>query len=104
MAGVTRKPHKEGCLCAICKVKRAKAEREAVVPVAVAPAKPLEVQVGSLGSGAPFELGGVRCRVGDKTENAVVIDKFEFIHDSGKTYPIFKERLTIDRKTMVKPI
>ena len=103
-----RVPHKEGCMCVVCKTKRAKLEAPLVEPEIVAelemviepeivapppPPPPVKVRLDSLPVAAKFEYKGEKCQVNDKIEGMVVIYNL-FVNDSA----------TLGGSTMVKPI
>ena len=99
MAGKTRAPHKEGCMCVVCKSKRGVGEViapllvEPEIAIAPPPPPPTEVRLDSLLSAAKFELEGQKHRVGVKFEGMVVCYNLA-INDSA----------TLGGSTMVKPI
>ena len=83
MAVKTRAPHKEGCMCVVCKRKSAGLESQPLVepeitpePEIVAPPLspplPAKVRLDSLLSTNKFLLGGQEHRVGEKIEGMVV--------------------------------
>lgn len=82
----SRGPHKEGCLCAVCK----KREAPALAPVAP---PPTEVRLDSLPSTTKFMLGGQEYRVGQKFESMVVCYNL-----------ILNDNATFGGSTKVKPI
>ena len=97
MAGKTRAPHKEGCMCVVCKSKRGMGEAIVLTPAEpeiIVPPPPLtEVRLDSLLSAAKFVLGGQEHRVGQKIEGMVVCYNLA-INDTA----------TFGGSTMVKPI
>ena len=62
----SRGPHKEGCLCRICKAVSNKAA------VAVAQAPNPFCAIGSLKRGTKFEYGGKKYQMGNKDSDCVV--------------------------------
>ena len=100
MEGKTRAPHKAGCMCVVCKAKRAKleipevlAEPEIVAPPPLPPPLPARVRLDSLCMAAKFLFGGQKHRVGDKLEGLVVC------HNTATN-----ESATLGGSTMVEPI
>lgn len=100
--GVPRAPHKEGCICVVCKAKRAKLEAPPESEMAVEPeiiiaspppSPPTEVRLDSLPIATKFELSGQENRVGEMIEGMVVCYNL-FINDT----------MTLSGATMVKPI
>ena len=102
MAGKLRAPHKEGCMCAVCKAKAAKiiqppvanAMRPLVTRVErILPPDIPEVRLDTLPSKAKFTYQGREHRVGEKIEGYVV------------AYNLFSQSIvTLGSATLVKPV
>ena len=103
-----RAPHKEGCMCAVCKAKRNKGISHQIIPEVVAPPieleivappppppppPPTEVRLDSLPVGTKFLLGGQECRAGEKVDGVVVCYNL-FLNDT----------MTLGGATKVEPI
>ena len=93
-----RAPHKEGCMCAMCKSKRGAGEGLVPPPaepeiIAPPPLPPTEVRLDSLPITAKFELGGQKYQVGERVESMAVICNL-----------VTSQTMTLGGATKVKPI
>ena len=97
--GVPRAPHKEGCLCVICKAKHREVssplpELRIILPPSPEPApEKIEARLDSLPNASKFELGGQQHVVKEGVEGMVVCYNLA-INDT----------VTLGGSTMVKPI
>lgn len=98
-----RSPHKEGCMCAVCRRKRAKVEsvlpvepkiviEPEIVPPSL-PSSPIEVRLDSLPLATKFIYHGQEHQVNERVEGIVVCYSL-FLNDT----------VTLGGSTLVKPI
>jgi len=108
MAGKTRVPHKEGCLCVVCKAKRAKLVATVLAPVAPPPPPiPTEVSLGTLNTKDLFVLNGLRYRVGEKTPECLVCNQLTFRSNGPSPAEqcwLVVKTVSLGFSTIVKPI
>jgi len=82
-----RGPHKEGCQCSGCKIKRG------VEVIPVSEPEPIMVRVDSLRAANKFEFEGARWQVNEFVEGMVVCYNF-----------LMNNAMTISGSTMVEPV
>lgn len=104
-----RAPHKEGCQCSGCKVKRGEGKKASAPPEVKTeqPKAVSQVQLGTLVTRALFELKGQRYRVGEVTGELSVCALLFFRNngpDPADQYWAVLKTVSLGKATMVMPI